>query len=314
MKRTVLANLCLLWFLVMSPVTPPAPTGSSAPAVFVGTSPCADFVKPLLKIPLDANCDRIKWNLTLDRDLNTGTPTTYKLTSEYGFHVDNRTYEIRGTSVGEGKWAIVRGAKANPDAMVFQLNSDKPQISISFLKVDQNILHLLDRDGSLVVGNAAQSFTLSRSQKAAPPTNSFSKLTTRTIPSSSSRTGSSILGVFVGRSPCRDVARQINRPVNADCIKVKWELMLYQDPNTLSPTSYKLKGTFFRERIREGKWTIVRGTRADPNAIVYQLDTKEPQKSLFLLKADDNILFFLDNEANLMVGDAEFSYTLNRTR
>lgn len=314
MKRIVLANLGLLWFFVISPVAPPAVTDSSPSAVFVGTSPCVDFIKPLLKIPQDAKCDGIKWNLALYHDLNAKTPTSYRLTSEYGFYVDNRTYQIRGTNVAEGKWAIVRGAKEYPDAKVFQLSPDIPQVSISFLKVDQNILHLLDRDGNLVVGNAAQSFTLSRSPKAGPRTNSFSKLTARTISLSSSRTGSSILGVFVGRSPCLDVARQINRAVSSDCIKLKWELMLYQDPNTLSPTSYELKGTFYRDRIREGKWTIVRGTNADPSAIVYQLDPDKPQGSLFLLKADDNILFFLDNEANFMVGNADFSYTLNRTR
>ena len=121
-----------------------------------------------------------------------------------------------------------------------------------------------------------------------------------------------MLGRFVGRSPCQDVARELNKTVTPDCIKVKWDLTLYQDPNTLAPTTYKLNGTFFRERIREGKWTIVRGTKTSPNAVVYQLDPDKSQGSLFLLKADSNILFFLDKERNHLVGNANFSYTLNR--
>ncbi len=94
-------------------------------------------------------------------------------------------------------------------------------------------------------------------------------------------------------------------------MKVKWDLTLYQD-RTLGPTTYILKGTFYRERIREGRWRIVRGTRANPAAVVYQLDPANSEASLFFLKADDNILFFLDQKRNLMPGNGDFSYTLNK--
>ena len=96
-------------------------------------------------------------------------------------------------------------------------------------------------------------------------------------------------------------------------MKVKWDLTLYHDPYTLSPTTYELRGTFYRERIGEGRWAILKGAKADPSAVVYQLDPDKPQGSLFLLKADDNILFFLDKERKPMVGNSSFSYTLNRT-
>lgn len=118
----------------------------------------------------------------------------------------------------------------------------------------------------------------------------------------------------MGRSPCREVAAQLTKAVNADCTKVKWDLRLYQDPNKLTPTTYKLKGTFYRERIGQGRWAIVRGTKTDPTAVVYQLDLDKPQGSLFLLRADDNILLFLDKGRNLMVGNSDFSYTLNRAK
>jgi hypothetical protein len=54
-----------------------------------------------------------------------------------------------------------------------------------------------------------------------------------------------------------------------------------------------------------------KGTKADQNAIVYQLNN--PTKgSLYFLKADDNVLFFLDKENNIMVGNRNFSYALYR--
>lgn len=308
MKRIVLAIIGVLWFVLLSLAGPPA-ANSSPLAVFSGTSTCVDFVKPLLKIPPDANCDRIKWKLVLFDGAN-GKQGAYKLTSEFGFHIDNSTYLTKGTNIVEGKWLTGRGAKSNPDAEVFQLSPDTHQ-SISFLKLGHNILHLLDRHGRLAVGDAAQSFTLSRLDKIVSPTESLSRRGAQIVSASSSVAGST-LGTFVGRSPCQEVAQQLTRVVAADCIKVKWQLVLYQDPVTLSPTTYQLKGTFFRDRIREGKWTILKGVRGNPNAVVYQIDLDNPRSSLFLFKADENILLFLDDDSNLMVGNADFSYTLNR--
>jgi hypothetical protein len=59
---------------------------------------------------------------------------------------------------------------------------------------------------------------------------------------------------------------------------------------------------------------MTQGTKTDAGAIVYQLepDSGKPQ-SLSFLKADDNILFFMDKERNLLVGNDYSSYTLNRT-
>jgi hypothetical protein len=102
--------------------------------------------------------------------------------------------------------------------------------------------------------------------------------------------------------------------VNSDCIKLKWDLTLYQDPRTRIPTTYRLKGTFYRERIGEGRWSIIKGTKTDPEAVVYQLDPDKAASSLLFMKADNNVLFFLDKERNLMKGNGDFSYTLNRTR
>jgi len=42
-------------------------------------------------------------------------------------------------------------------------------------------------------------------------------------------------------------------------------------------------------------------------------DSGKPH-SLVLLKADNNILFFLDENMNHMVGDIYTSYTLNRSK
>ncbi|GAA4454340.1 hypothetical protein GCM10023189_20650 [Nibrella saemangeumensis] len=124
--------------------------------------------------------------------------------------------------------------------------------------------------------------------------------------------GPSVAGVFQGRFPCSEIAKDWKVTVGPECIKVKWGLTLYQDPNTHEPTTYHLRGTLNRSAAREGKWAIVRGTKTDPNAIVYQLDSDKPDVSVYLLKGDDNVLFILDQQRNFRVGDENLSYTLNR--
>jgi hypothetical protein len=125
--------------------------------------------------------------------------------------------------------------------------------------------------------------------------------------------GPSVVGVFDGRTPCQVMARQLGVTTTPDCIKIKWRLILYQDPKTQAPTTYSLEGFVYRKPPREGKWTIAHGSKDDPNAVVCVLDPDKPSQSIYILKADENVLFFLDKDKKLMVGDGNFSYTLNRT-
>ncbi|WP_162276956.1 copper resistance protein NlpE N-terminal domain-containing protein [Mucilaginibacter pedocola] len=126
--------------------------------------------------------------------------------------------------------------------------------------------------------------------------------------------GPSVVGVFDGRSPCQGMAKELQITVSPECFKIKWRLILYQDSVTKAPTTYHFEGIVYRNPAREGKWAIIRGTKDRPNAIVYQLDPDKPEKSIYILKGDDNVLFFLDRNRNLMPGDENFAYTFNRTR
>jgi hypothetical protein len=66
-----------------------------------------------------------------------------------------------GTStIREGAWTILEGKDG--EAVVYELQLDGSQSPVSFLKVDENHLYLLDRDLKLLVGNALFSYTLSR--------------------------------------------------------------------------------------------------------------------------------------------------------
>ncbi|WP_420150817.1 hypothetical protein [Spirosoma sp.] len=124
--------------------------------------------------------------------------------------------------------------------------------------------------------------------------------------------GPSVLGVFAGRFPCAELAKDWKLTVSPECWKVKWALTLFQDSVTHQPTTYHLLGTLNRQAAREGKWSFVKGTPSDPEAIVYQLDSDTPDVSVYILKGDDNVLFILDQQRRMRVGDENLSYTLNR--
>jgi hypothetical protein len=126
------------------------------------------------------------------------------------------------------------------------------------------------------------------------------------------KSGPDIHGYFEGRSPCQEIIRLLNGQAREACIKIKWQLLLYRDPVTHAPTRFALGGFLWRNPPKTGNWAIVKGTREDPQAIVYQLELDEPHGRLSFMKADDNILFFLGKDRELLVGNERFSYTLNR--
>jgi hypothetical protein len=121
-----------------------------------------------------------------------------------------------------------------------------------------------------------------------------------------------LLGVFDGRTPCNVLAAYLNAPPSPECIKIKWRLTLFVDSITRMNGRYELIGlTYKRENPRMGTWQIINGTHEDPQAIVYQLN-ENGRPPLLFQKCGNSVLFFLDKERKLLVGNKDFSYTLNR--
>jgi hypothetical protein len=294
--------------------TPPLPAGSSIHEVFEGITPCSSLTRPLPQIPADTNCELMTWKIILYQD-SAGTPTTYALESAYGVSQANTMYPAGGgTAIAmEGNWDIVKGTKTDPDADVYQLYSEDSQVAVSFVKMDEDILHVLNRDRSLMVGNAAWSYTLNRTDNRPPlamdgPVSSGPEATRPPIPTMPP--GSSVLGIYEGRSPCHEIVFEMLKVTPfPNCLKLKSRLTLYQDQETGAPSRYMVMGT---STIREGLWTILQGTEEDPDAVVYQLQLEGSQEPASFLKADENHLFLLDRDLNLLVGNALFSYTLSR--
>lgn len=184
------------------------------------------------------------------------------------------------------------------------------------MRVGENLLHFLNSDNSLRIGNAGWSYTLNRKGAFA-----VTPVSTQVIEPASARgstnfwreaarEGPQIHGYFEGRSPCQEIAKLLKVPKGDACTKIKWQLILYQDPVTHAPTSYALGGLAWRNPPKTGKCAVSKGTKEDPAAVV--LDPDDAEGFLSFQKADENILLFLGNDRELLVGNEDFSYTLNR--
>jgi|GEM_PF-298043 len=299
-------SLCavVLFSLVITSGLAQNKNDSSIFGVFVGTSPCGALIRPLLRVPAKGKCDLVKWELTLYKDPKTSTPTSYTIKSEYEFYMTNSTSEKKPLAIVEGTWTIQKDLAAYPGAVFYTLDPGNAETTLSFVQLDDNIIHIANADKSLMIGDGGQSYSLNRKD---PRSGASVK---QTFPLSVvDRSVSQI--VFQGRTPCQEIARASAIAATEDCFKLKWLLTLNYNTATYEPSAFSLARTGHRESPITGTWRILHGTKANPQAIVYKLDTDKPQESLYLLQADKNVLFFMDKEMNLLVGNQDFDYTLN---
>src|SRR5258708_6657927 len=78
-------------------------------------------------------------------------------------------------------------------------------------------------------------YGFSDAQTSAQDNNVTQSITYRPIPS-----GKTVVAIFEGRPPCSGLNKQLNLEVDADCVKLKCELILYRDSITLQPTTFTL--------------------------------------------------------------------------
>lgn len=100
------------------------------------------------------------------------------------------------------------------------------------------------------------------------------------------------------------------------CNRMKFGIVFYRDPQTQAPTTYIMSRLFVGvddvRHVSQGTWTVTHGTKLDPQAIVYQLDSNAPQEFRSFWAVDEDILFILDQDMKPRLGDGAYGYVLNR--
>ncbi len=119
--------------------------------VFAGRTPCLEIAREL-KIPVTDDCFKLKWKLTLRRDLSSRSPATFTLQGTF-----------RRPEPLEGNWRIVTEA----GSAIYRLEGSDGS-KMSFLRLDDSLL-FLDNAGRLLKGNGEFGYTLDRQRNAAVP-------------------------------------------------------------------------------------------------------------------------------------------------
>jgi len=252
-----------------------------------GSTPAnAIDVRQFLGMPLADSIDFIRWKIAIH-------PDRYELSCQYGIGKPNTN----------GFWDEKRVAfsgKYTKNGHQYTLqHGDK---SLSMLEINANLVHLLDNNNNTLMGNGGWSYTL----------NNIHPVKSKAFNQVAQSYESAPYMVLEGRTPCKDAASSFSLRNESDCYKLKWLFVLYTDPATGKPSHFLTGGRGYRkETMDKGKWEIIRDK---DGRWIFKLYHEKYPEPLYLLRVDDTILVFTDPEGNLLVGNEDFSYTLNRTR
>ena len=245
---------------------------------FTGSTPAGPVVRTFLGIPLKDSVDFIRWNFVF----NDGN---FSLDCNYGVGQPNTSGFWNG-----GKRISWKG-KFQKEKNCIQLWYEGRKLNLVML--NQNLLHFADENKNLLVGTGGWSYTLNN--LAASVSDQFNLSPTKIVLQDSM--------AFHGRTPCQGID---SRP---ECRKLKWSIVLFANPKTNQPTTFRIRGTTYNNEYKSGEWKINAGKDGRK---IYELDFFENRKPLYLLKLDDNNVIFTDEKGNLLVGDHDFSYSLSR--
>jgi hypothetical protein len=264
----------------------------------VGCTPGDDLIKSQLGIQADTKIDFIRWDLKFDKS------NTFILNIKFGENQPNTLGFIAGgqSKNFQGTYTISK----NTNNEYYHLKAE--QLKITLVRLNDNLFHLLTTENNLMVGNGGWSYTLNNKN----PTKIIGYLPSSTT-SHNTLNDKLIQVIYDGRTPCQEFATEHQMNVSESCFKLKWKLTLNRDSVTFSPTTYSIR-KIVDGVVRDitGSWTIIKGTELNPDAIIYQLDPDNLNKTISLFVGDENVLYFLHKDKNLFIGNDNFSFTLNK--
>lgn len=247
---------------------------------YTGSTPAGKVVRSFLGVSLSDSIDFIRWRLTL-RD------TQYTLECHYGIGKPNTDGFVNDNNVnlsGNTQW---RGIYC------YLQNGNK---TLTLVSLNSTLFYLADEQQHLLVGTAGWSYVLNGDTSQASDAVTIVAQQSALIDSM----------IFQGRTPCWNFA---GIHPGENCVKQKWYVVLFSDAKTHKPSTYYVRGTAYGNNSKSrGNWNIITGKGG---RIIYQLHPQGQDKTIDLVKLDDNILMFTDN-AKLLIGDRNFSFALNR--
>lgn len=251
---------------------------------YTGSTPVGPVVRSFFEIAERDSIDFMRWKLSI-------TGNKYTLTCNYGIGKPNTNGFIK-----DGVKVQYKGeCRLNNNFYTLLKNGRELQLFI----INDDLLHLAGDNKTLLIGNAGWSYALN---SLSP--HDIKKINTIVQPVSLADSM-----VYSGRTPC-GVPGIVDK--GDVCYKLKWKLVFYADAKTNTPATYKIWGTPWRkENGKTGRWKV---QPAKDGQIIYELTDEKDKPFVKLLKADENILLFMDGKGNPLTGNEDFSYILNREK
>jgi hypothetical protein len=132
------------------------------PDVFAGSTPCDSLIRSLLKIPSDATCVFIKWDLSLYKSkTDTGI---FQLSVSYGdYQPNSMEFQGGGSKINiSGKYSTGHGTNSNPRRKEYHLMGNEGHPELFLIKMDNNIFHFADRNWKFIIGSGTFGYVLNR--------------------------------------------------------------------------------------------------------------------------------------------------------
>lgn len=248
---------------------------------FTASTPANKQIKAFLNIAPADSVDFIRWDITFNEG-------QYKLSCNYGLSKPNTNGFIDG-----GQRVEITDTWTKSGSERILKNGSK---SITLFALNPGLLHFADESGKFMIGNGGWSYTLNNPDSKETG-NIWASRTSNILKDSTKyegRTPSGIPGV----------------PHESVYNKLKWQIIFYADGKTNTPTTFRAIFAQWRSRGgKKGPWKIITDAKG---GVIYQLFNEDGTVFISLFKADDNILMFTDGKGGLLIGNEDFSYTLNK--
>ena len=202
---------------------------------------------------------------------------TYQLSGQWGYYVNNSTWTKQGELVDPaGSWKM--------DGDVCTLMSKNRTLQL--LKLDDNIFQIIDKDKKIVPGGAGFANTFNR----------VNPVRDKSIDFKPGNTAIQQEIELTGRTPLKPFDKLLGIVDNEDHDKIKWLIKLHANG------TMEMRRTLEHIADYKGTWTV--------SDNVYKLDFEK--RTLYLLKASDDVYYFMTPEDGLLVGNHEFGMSLIR--
>src|SRR5262245_6159563 len=178
---------------------------ASPETIIVGSTPGDAVIKSMLGIEPDKPVDFIRWHLVLRE-----AEKSFIMSVRYGVGKPNtRDFEGGGEQrTYEGPFEV----KKDGTREIYTLTSSKMGRPLSLIKLNADLFHLLIPDNRLMANAGGWGYTLSRQQSSSSRSPA---LTTFEVP-----TATPTQEVFVGRTPCQELAKEYKWSFDEECLKL----------------------------------------------------------------------------------------------